>query len=82
MRHSQRLSETPLSCWIIIEESGEVSCAHCNCMAGLGETCTHVAAILFYLEAVSRLQGKQTSTQQKCEWLIPSYLKNVEYLPV
>jgi hypothetical protein len=51
-------------------------------MAGLGETCTHIAAVLFYLEAMARLQGKQTCTQNKCEWIIPSYLRNVEYLPV
>lgn len=51
-------------------------------MAGLGETCTHVAAVLFYLEAFARLQGNQTSTQRKCAWIISSYLKNVEYLPV
>ena len=51
-------------------------------MAGLGETCTHIAAVLFYLEAVARLQGKQVSTQHKCEWIIPSYLKSMEYLPV
>ena len=51
-------------------------------MAGLGETCTHIASVLFYLEAVARLQGKQTSTQNKCEWIIPSYLRKVEYLPV
>ncbi len=48
VRHSQKFSQTPLSCWIIIEESGEINCAHCKSMAGLGETCTHVAAVLFY----------------------------------
>ena len=51
-------------------------------MAGLGETCTHIAAVLFYIEAVARLQGKETCTQRRCEWIIPSYLKNAEYLPV
>ena len=51
-------------------------------MAGLGETCTHIAAVLFYLEAAARIQGKQTSTQRKCEWIMPSFLKNVEYLPI
>ena len=82
VRHSQRFKETPLSCWIIIEKTGEICCAHCNCMAGLGETCTHIAATLFYLEAASRLQGKQTSTQRKCEWILPSFQKDVEYLPI
>ena len=52
-------------------------------MAGLGETCSHIAAILFHLEAVVRIQGtKSTCTQEKCQWIIPSYLKNVEYLPI
>ena len=51
-------------------------------MAGLGEVCTHVAAVLFYLEAVYRMQGQETCTQQVCQWLLPSFQKNVEYLPV
>ena len=33
--HSQRLSDT-----LIIEQDGQVCCAHCNCMTGLGEVCT------------------------------------------
>ena len=80
VRHSQRLSETPLKCWIVTEESGEVCCAHCNCMAGLGETCTHIAAILFYLEAAHRFVEVKTCTQGACEWNVPT-LKTVEYLP-
>ena len=51
-------------------------------MAGLGETCTHIAAVLFYLEAAARIQGKQTCTQRKCEWILPSFQKDVEYLPI
>ena len=75
VRHSQRCNDTPLSCWIICESTGEVCCAHCNCMAGLGEVCTHVAAVLFFLETSTRLQGKATCTQQQCQWVIPSYKK-------
>ena len=52
-------------------------------MAGLGETCTHIAAVLFYLEATARIQGTSTTcTQEACQWIIPSYLKSVEYLPI
>ncbi len=51
-------------------------------MAGLGETCTHVAAVLFYLEAQSRLHGTETCTQRQCEWVMPTFQKNMEYLPV
>lgn len=52
-------------------------------MAGLGETCTHIASVLFYLEASGRLHGtSKTCTQEACQWIIPSYLKEVEYLPI
>ena len=52
-------------------------------MAGLGEVCSHIASILFYLETTVRIQGAHpTCTQEKCEWIIPSYLKSAEYLPL
>lgn len=51
-------------------------------MAGLGETCTHVAAVLFYLEALYRIQGNETCTQRRCEWLMPKFQKDMDYLPV
>ena len=52
-------------------------------MAGLGETYTHIAAVLFYLEVSSRLHGtSKTCTQEACKWIMPSYLKKVEYLPI
>ena len=56
------MNETTLSCWAVLEENGEICCAHCNCMAGLGETCTRVAAMLFYLEAVVRRKVTRTCT--------------------
>ena len=51
-------------------------------MAGLGEACSHIAAVLFYLEALARMQGTKTCTQEECQWIIPSYLKAVEYFPI
>ena len=41
VNHSQRLSEKPLTPWIIAKPDGEIITAHCDCMAGLGETCSH-----------------------------------------
>ena len=41
-----------------------------NCMAGLGETCTHISAVLFYLEAVAHLQGTKSVT---VEWVQLDY---------
>ena len=51
-------------------------------MAGLGEVCTHIAAILFYLETSSWINGASLCTQQKCQWVIPAFQKEIPYLPV
>ncbi len=42
-----------------------------------------MAAVLFYLEALFRIQGKETCTQQSCKWILPSFCAaNVDYLPI
>jgi len=51
-------------------------------MAGLGEVCTHVAAVLFYLEALNRLEGERMCTEGQCAWILPSSLKSAQYLPI
>lgn len=50
-------------------------------MAGLGETYSHIATVLFYLETAAWIQGTSTTcTQEAFLWIISSYLKSVEYL--
>ena len=61
-----------------MEETGKIYCGHCTCMAGLGET----AAFLFYIEAKARIPSAVKCTQKTCEWVIPNYVKNMEYLPI
>ena len=79
VRHSQSVSATPLSPWIAAESAGTVICAHCTCKAGLGEACSHISALLFALEAHTRLvQGNSACTSQLCQWLPPS-LQPVDY---
>ena len=34
VKHSQRMSATPLLPWFVAENSGEIVAAHCTCMAG------------------------------------------------
>ena len=51
-------------------------------MAGLGEVCSHIAAVLFYLETSSRVNGSSVCTQQKCQWVIPQFQKEIPYAPV
>ena len=51
-------------------------------MAGLGEVCTHVAAVLFYIETSTWLNGKVSCTHEQCKWVIPSCQKNIPYCPI
>ena len=51
-------------------------------MAGLREACTHIAAVLFYLETSSRINEASLCTQQMCQRIIPAFQKNIPYLPV
>lgn len=58
---------------------GCILAAHCTRMAGLGESCTHVAALLFSVEPTIKLRDSRTVTQSKSFWLLPASLKGVSY---
>ncbi|XP_072028778.1 uncharacterized protein [Amphiura filiformis] len=73
--HSQRLSETALKPWVIAKMDGEICSAHCDCMAGLAETCTHIGALLFATEFLNRQREMKTVTQVAAYWLVPSVSK-------
>ena len=48
-------------------------------MAGLGESCSHVGALLFYVEAVTKVRDNKTVTQEKVYWMLPASCKEVPY---
>jgi hypothetical protein len=48
-------------------------------MAGLGEACTHIAALLFAIEASVKLRDSKTVTEEKAYWLLPTSVKGVKY---
>jgi hypothetical protein len=81
VRHSQSVTATPLYPWIAAKRSGMILFSHCTCMAGLGEACFHVAALLFTAEARNRLFKEVSCTSQLCAWLPPS-MQNVTYAPI
>ena len=57
--------------------------AHClGCKAGLAESCSHTASILFYLKAWTKINGRLSCTQVKYTWLLPLYVKQVDYARV
>ncbi len=82
VKHSQRLSvPPPAKAWIGADSNGVVVCAHCNCMAGLGEACYHIAVILFTLDANVQVKQSMSCTSMPCSWLPPSF-KNVSFAPI
>lgn len=70
--HSQRLNEKLLLPWIICGKDGSIISAHCNCIAGLGEVCTHVAAVLFAIDNCVRELEVKTPTGIKAYWMPPT----------
>ena len=83
VRHSQRMNDPPISIWIVADKDGTIVSAHClGCKAGLAESCSHVASVLFYIEAWTRIHGKLACTQVKCTWLLPTYVTEVPYARV
>ncbi|XP_065891478.1 uncharacterized protein [Dysidea avara] len=46
VKHSQQVSASFLLPWIAVQKSGKILAVHCTCMAGLGEACSHIAAII------------------------------------
>ncbi|KAL2098424.1 hypothetical protein ACEWY4_007631 [Coilia grayii] len=80
--HDWKGIPSPLKPWVVVRNDGVVLGAHCNCTAGLGESCSHVSAVLFFIWEKNDSRHQEIScTSKKCEWTSPSEdaLKNVEY---
>ena len=46
----QRVSASSLKLWVAATKEGTIVCGQYTCMAGRGDACSHVAAVLFTLE--------------------------------
>ena len=53
-RKSQSVNDPFHKLWIILEKSAKIWSCYCICMAGMGETCNHVAAAMFRVESTVR----------------------------
>ena len=73
------MSEKPLQPWIAAEKSGKIVAVHCNCKAVMGEACSHVASLLWAIEAGCRLRDSLTVTQKKAYWVLPPAVREVPY---
>ncbi|KAK8767266.1 hypothetical protein V5799_005952 [Amblyomma americanum] len=76
VNHSQSLNKQPVDVWVLAESDGHIVSAHCTCMAGNGEACSHVAALLFYVECGVRARQEQSCTDGPNAWL-PATVKTI-----
>nr|CAH7723786.1 unnamed protein product [Callosobruchus chinensis] len=86
VKHSQRANLKPLHVWCLITKDGSVSTAHCTCMAGNSEVCSHIGAVLFAAEYAHRKKEDQhegtSCTDVIAEWPRPSFSTQVPIVPI
>ena len=63
----------------VAEEDGKIVAGHCDCIAGLGETCSHVASLLFAVESGVRIRDSMTVTQKK-EWCEGTPVQDINFV--
>ena len=61
---------------------GRILAAHCDCMAGLGETCSHAASLFWVIDFGVESRESLTATHKSAYWVMPPVMKSVIYSPV
>ena len=68
-RQSQRINEIIHKLWNIMEKCGKIRSCHCTCMAGMGQSCNHVAAPMYRIdEAVRNGLNNPSCTSTVNQW--------------
>ncbi|XP_069110245.1 uncharacterized protein [Argopecten irradians] len=60
--------------WVMLSKvTACVNSAYCNCTAGQGEACNHIAALLYAISDIAekKREGKLAPTSTKCKWNNP-----------
>jgi hypothetical protein len=57
-----------------LKKSGDVLATHCTCIAGLGECCLHVGAVLFFLQYIclKKTESEKSITDVSAYWVTSS----------
>ena len=80
VRHSQQPTKTPCYTWVCTTVDGIVLYGHCTCKAGLGEVCSHTAALLFYIdETVYYNTNQECCTSRPCQWIVPKQFDQLDF---
>ena len=78
-------AKTTYTVYVMFKKDGTVVTAECNCVAGRGGACSHVAALLFFIEDFKKkeapLPSDRTVTDRLQQWHVPPK-RNVAPQPV
>ena len=81
VRHSFHAHMSPpLQCWVLIHQSRLILAAHCTYTAGLTETCSHIGAILHWVETAVQMRDDTTCIFVENKWIAPAPVLNILYL--
>ena len=74
-------------CVCMDKRNGQPYGAHCRCVSGLGEACSHVAGLLFavndfILRGFRSLPDSQSTMDVLCKWSKPSEGRKVDAVPL
>ncbi|XP_076120258.1 uncharacterized protein LOC143137167 isoform X2 [Alosa pseudoharengus] len=72
VNHSQAVNTTSTQPWIVVHEDGTIRVAHCTCKVGLGEACSHAAALMYALSAAVEQKDNVSCTDMPCAWAPPN----------
>ena len=76
------MNDKPLTPWVIASKDGQIVSGHCNCMAGMGETCSHIASLLWVIASGVQQGDSLTCTEKSAYWNMPSAVRSVPYSEV
>ena len=63
-----RVNDDPYDTWVCLNSDGSIFTAECGCLAGYGESCKHIFALLLFVEEHVRLGSNVTCTSVKQKW--------------
>ena len=55
---------------------------HCDCMAGFGETCSHVASLLWVVASGVQRRDSLTITDKSAYWVMPAGVAKVPFAEI
>ena len=70
------MNENP---WVLSMVDGNILAAHCDCMAGLGETCSHVSSLLWVIAVGAEKRDALTVTQKSAYLVMPPPIRSHTY---